>query len=56
MRKVMVVLVGAMFLGIVGCAASGYRFHAGVDVAVSKIVRDSTRTTQVTTSGPDKEK
>lgn len=36
-------------LVIVGCAA-GYRFKAGVDVSITKVVSDSTRTVSVTKS------
>ena len=42
------------FIGVVlmliGCAA-GYRFKAGVDVSVTKVVQDSTRTVSMTKSG-----
>lgn len=36
-----------------GCAA-GYRFKAGVDVSLTSIVSDSTRTTSITKSSSER--
>jgi len=41
---------------ITGCSAAGFRFKAGVDVSVTKVVQDSTRTTSVTRSSSEPSK
>lgn len=58
MKRLLAVLIVVVFGLIVAwvitsCGASGYRLHAGVDMSISSIKRDSTRTVQVTVSGSD---
>lgn len=46
-RVISLVVLG-LLLG--GCGANGFRFKAGVDFSLTKVVRDSTATHSVTVS------
>jgi hypothetical protein len=48
------------FVGVLlvlnGCSAAGLRFKAGVDIQLTKVVQDSTKTTSVTRSWSEQPK